>query len=343
MTSRSTASRLLPIAAGIGGLFAVRTLLRKRRARAFDLAGKVVLITGGSRGLGLVMARQLADEGARLAICARHDDQLARAEAELRGMGAEVLALHCDVTQRADATRLITEVTAHYGQIDVLINNAGVIQVGPLENASLDDFEEAMNTHFYGALYTTLALLPQMRARRSGCIVNISSVGGKVAVPHLLPYSASKFALGGFSKGLRTEVARDGISVTTVFPGLMQTGSPRHAVVKGQHEKEYAWFKTADSLPFISAGAEDAASQIIKGFREGRAEVIITFPAKLLALLSEVFPAVTTDALGLINRLLPDPVAGSDARKRGYESESNSSQSRLTAATDRAAVRNNEL
>jgi short-subunit dehydrogenase len=343
MTTRTTASRLLPIAASIGGLLAVRAFFRKRRADAFELAGKVVLITGGSRGLGLVMARQLAEQGAKLAICARHADQLQRAEDELRSRGAEVLALACDLTERTDAERLITEVTDHYGRIDVLINNAGIIQGGPLENMEVRDFEDAMNTNFYAALYTSLAVLPQMRERRAGRIVNISSIGGKVSVPHLLPYSASKFALRGFSQGLRAEVARDGIQVTTVFPGLLQTGSPRNTIVKGQHEKEYTWFKIADSLPFLSAAAEEAAAQIIQGLREGRSEVVITLPAKLMGILNELFPGFITRSFDLVNRLLPDPVPGSTERRFGYESETAASRSFLTRTTDRAAVRNNEL
>ncbi|MEJ7710408.1 MAG: SDR family oxidoreductase [Pyrinomonadaceae bacterium] len=137
---------------------------------------------------------------------------------------------------------MVQRVTETLGGIDVLINNAGLIQVGPLEVMTLEDYEEAMRTHFWAPLYTILAVLPQMRRRQEGRIVNISSIGGKIAVPHLVPYSASKFALVGLSTGLRTELAKDKIVVTTVSPGLIRTGSPRNATFKGKHREEYAWF-----------------------------------------------------------------------------------------------------
>lgn len=332
------ANRLLPLALGVGLVLVGRALFRK--ARRYDLRDKVVLITGGSRGLGLVLARQLAAEGAKIAICARSIDQLRRAEQELRSRGADVLAVPCDLTQREEVEALVERVQARYGRVDVLINNAAIIEVAPLENVVLADFEEAMNTNFYGPLYAILAVLPGMRRRREGRIVNVSSVGGKVGLPHLLPYTASKYALGGFSKGLRAEVAKDGIVVTTVFPNLTRTGSPRNVVVKGQHEKEYAWFKIADSLPFLSATAEDTAAQLITALKNGDAELVVTFSGKVFALLNEVFPELTTDVLGLINRFLPAP--GSNQQRLGYQSESARSRGGFARLSDEAAERNNE-
>jgi NAD(P)-dependent dehydrogenase (short-subunit alcohol dehydrogenase family) len=201
-------------AAGAGAVALGRALYR--RSKEYDFKGKCVLVTGGSRGLGLVLAREFADEGARVAICARDPRELERAQRDLAARGAEVFAFPCDVTDRAQVAELIEVVTRRFGRIDVLVNNAGVIQVGPLEVMTLEDFEQAMNVHFWGPLYTTLAVLPQMRARRDGRIVNVSSIGGKVAVPHLVPYSASKFALAGLSDGLRAELAKDNVMVTTV-------------------------------------------------------------------------------------------------------------------------------
>lgn len=342
MTNKSTGS-LIPLALGVGLVFAARAVIRKKRA--FDLDGKVVLITGGSRGLGLVLARQLAQQNAKIAICSRQDEQLDRAEAELRGAGADVLALTCDMTVQSDVERMIKRVQSHFGHIDVLINNAGIIQVGPLENLSLHDFEEAMNTNFYGPLYAVMAVLPQMRQRKQGRIVNIASVGGKVSLPHMLPYSASKFALGGLSKGLRSEVSRDGIVVTTVFPGLVRTGSPRNVPVKGNHEAEYAWFKTADSLPLLSATAETTADQIIGALKKGTAELVTTLPGKLLSLMDEVFPELTADIFSLTNRLLPR--AATDAaglqRRYGHEVETGASRNVFAKNSDEAAERNNEM
>jgi NAD(P)-dependent dehydrogenase (short-subunit alcohol dehydrogenase family) len=328
-------------AVGAGALLAARAVYR--RMSEYDLAGKTVLITGGSRGLGLVLARGFADEGASIAICARDPRELERARADLGARGARVLAFPCDVTDRAQVRELIEVVTRHFGRVDVLVNNAGIIQVGPLESMTLEDFEQAMATHFWGPLYATLAVLPQMRARREGRIVNVSSVGGKISVPHLVPYSASKFALAGLSDGMRAELAKDGVTVTSVFPGLMRTGSPRNATFKGQHRAEYAWFAISDSLPVSSIKAERAASQIIKACKRGQAELVITTQALAAVKFRALFPEATADILAVANRLLPGPGGIGRARARGRESESALAPSILTTLSEWAARHNNEV
>ncbi|HEV2706478.1 MAG TPA: SDR family NAD(P)-dependent oxidoreductase [Pyrinomonadaceae bacterium] len=332
---------LLWAAAGLGALFVARAAVR--RIGGYDFRGKTVLITGSSRGLGLVLARELAKEGARLAICARDRVELERARDDLAARGAEVFAFPCDVTDRAQVEELVEVVTSHFGAIDVLVNNAGVIQVGPVEVMTLADYEEAMRTHFWGPLYATLAVLPAMRARGEGRIVNISSIGGKIGIPHLVPYSASKFALTGLSEALRAELSKDGIVVTTVCPGLMRTGSPRNAIFKGQHRAEYAWFSISDALPVTSIQAERAARQIIAATRRGDAEVILTIQAVLAVKFRQLFPEVTADLLELVNRLLPAPGGIGRRRARGKDSQSELSPSLLTTLGDRAAVRNNEM
>lgn len=329
------------LAAGAAALLGARAL--SRRIRAFSFRGKVVLITGGSRGLGLVISRELADEGARLALCARDAEELERARGELTARGAEVLTVPCDVTDRAQVDSLVEAVRARYGQVDVLINNAGKIQVGPLEVQTLEDFEDAMRIHFWAPLYTTLAVLPGMRERREGRIVNISSIGGKISVPHLLPYCASKFALVGLSEGLRAELAKDGIVVTTVCPGLMRTGSPKAAQFKGQNEAEYAWFALADSLPGTSIGAETAARQILAACKHGEAEAVLSVPAQAMVLFHGMFPGLTADLLGAVNRVLPGPGGIGTESAAGRESESPFTRSLLTFLTARAAQANNEM
>src|SRR5215212_8995698 len=320
---------LVLAAAGAAGLAVARALYR--RSKEYDLKGKCVLITGGSRGLGLVLAREFAGEGARVAVCARDAQELERARGDLASRGAEVFAFPCDVTDRAQVKELVDVVTRHSGRIDVLVNNAGVIQVGPLEVMTLEDFEQAMNVHFWGPLYATLAVLPQMRARRDGRIVNVSSIGGRVSVPHLVPYSASKFALAGLSDGLRAELAKDGVVVTSVFPGLMRTGSPRNATFKGRHRAEYAWFAISDSLPVSSINAERAAAQIIDACRRGSAELVITTQAQLAVKFRALFPEAAAELLGVVARLLPGPGGIGRARAKGRESESAFAPSVLTA------------
>lgn len=330
---------------GAGALLAEKALKRKRRE--FDLHGKVALVTGGSRGLGLVLARELAAQGAKVAITARDAEELERARADLESRGADVFAVACNVTDKAQVDDCVRQVRERFGRIDALINNAGIIQVAPLELMTLEDFERAMNTHFWGALYMTLAVLPEMRRRKSGRIVNIASIGGKIAVPHLAPYSASKFALVGLSDALRSELMKDNVFVTTVCPGLMRTGSPRNADFKGQHKAEFAWFVIGDSLPATSINAERAASQIISAMRAGKAELIITFQAELAAKFRALFPEITSDLLALVNQfILPDAQGGDEnigrASAKGKDSESWRAPALVTALTDAAAQRNNE-
>lgn len=333
-------NKLLLGALGAGALLAARTLLRQ--VNAYSFRGRVVLITGGSRGLGLLIARELAREGARLAICARDEDELEAARQEL-SQYAEVIGIPCDITDRRQVEAFVQAARNHFGRVDVLINNAGMIIVGPMDVMTVEDYEQAMRVHFWGPLYAVLAVLPEMRLRRSGRIVNISSIGGKLSVPHLLPYSASKFALVGLSEGLRAELRKDGITVTTVCPGLMRTGSPRNANFKGQHEAEYAWFKISDSLPLTSINARRAARQIIDAARHGEAEAVLTVQAKAAALFHGIFPGLTADILGLVNQLLPEAGGIGTRRAKGRMSESELSRSWLTALTDRAAEENNQI
>jgi NAD(P)-dependent dehydrogenase (short-subunit alcohol dehydrogenase family) len=340
MTSKNTTNALGLVAAA-GGAWMVKSLLS--RSFAYNFKDKVAVITGGSRGLGLVLAREFAREGARLAICARDEDELERARVDLESRGAEVMTHRCDVTSRTDVTELVAAVEGRFGGIDVLVNNAGVIQMGPIEVMTHVDFEKAMNAHFWGPLNTMLAVLPGMRQKKSGRIVNISSIGGKLSVPHLVPYCASKFALTGLSKGMRTELLKDGIAVTTICPGLMRTGSPRNAGFKGKHRYEYAWFSISDASPLVSVSAENAARQIVSACRSGRAELVISVPAKIAVMFDSLFPETTSDLFALANRLLPEPGGIGEREAKGKQSNSAVSPSWLTTLNERAAVRNNEV
>jgi NAD(P)-dependent dehydrogenase (short-subunit alcohol dehydrogenase family) len=332
---------LLTAGAVLGVAIAIRAASRSRRT--IDLKGKVALVTGGSRGLGLVLARELAREGARVAICARDEAELARARADLERSGAEVVAIPCDVTERDAVDAMLEQVRVRLGPIDILINNAGTIQVGPVETMTPEDYEHALRVHFRGPLFTTLGVLPDMRRRRAGRIVNIASVGGKIAVPHLLPYSASKFALVGFSEGLRGALARDNVWVTTVCPGLMRTGSPRNAWFKGQHREEFAWFSISDSLPLVTIAATTAARRILDACRHGDAELLMPLSTAVAVKLNALFPGVGAEVMSLAERLLPGPGGIGSEMRRGAESESRWAPSVLTRLGDRAAERNNEV
>ena len=333
------------LAAGLGAAWAAGRLARTRHAISFD--GRVVVLTGGSRGLGLVMARMLVDEGAKLVLLARDLSELERAREDLETSGrGEVMTIRCDVRRRADVRAAIDTVLDQWRSVDVLINNAGVIQVGPLEHMTEEDFENAMATHFWGPLHLILEIAPVMRHRRFGRIVNISSIGGKIAVPHLAPYCASKFALTGLSDAVRAELDPYGIRVTTVAPGLMRTGSPLNAQFKGKHEAEYAWFKISSSIPGLTVAAERAARQILDACRYGDPALTITPHARIAAAANVVAPAAVARAMMLVTRALPAP-GGPEGNvlKKGLESEAKSrwTPSVVTALTDNAAIANNEL
>jgi short-subunit dehydrogenase len=321
---------------------AVLSTLVKRRRR-YSLAGKNVVIAGGSRGLGLVLAREALQRGASVAILARDKIELSRAHEQLSQLGNRVIAVPCDITNRSQVARAMDDIAEKLGPVDVLINNAGLIQVGPMDAMSTEDYRESLDVHFWGPLYSCLAVLPEMRERREGRIVNISSIGGKVSVPHLLPYAVGKFALAGFSQGLRAELLKDRVYVTSVYPGLMRTGSPRNADFKGKHRAEHAWFTVSDSLPGLTVSAEQAAREILDACESGRAELIISAPAKAAVKFNQVFPELSSEALGLAARLLPGPGKHGQKKFKGKDSSSRVTNSWVTLLTRRAALNNNEV
>ncbi|HEY2498077.1 MAG TPA: SDR family NAD(P)-dependent oxidoreductase [Candidatus Angelobacter sp.] len=330
-------------AAGVGSIYAARFAMKKyRNHRLRELRGQTVLITGGSRGLGLALAEEFAQAGAKIAICARDEQELARAQQQLEDLGAVVCAMPCDVSKPEEVENLINDVSRNMGKIDVLVNNAGVIAVGPILSQELKDFQEAMDVMFWGTVHPTLAVLPQMLTRGRGKIVNVTSIGGKVSVPHLIPYGCAKFATVGFSEGLHSELKRFGIHVLTVVPGLMRTGSHLNAQFKGKHESEFGWFAVSGTNPLASISARRAAEKIVNAACSNRTELVISWQAKLLAELHGIAPGLIQNVLAQVNRLLPD-AAGTTEKKAGHESHSVVTRSPLTALGKRAARRYNQV
>src|SRR6266513_371785 len=323
-------------------LLVVWVIVRLIRMARYPLREKVVLITGGSRGLGLVIARQICARGSNVALIARDPDELARAKADLATRGGNVLTIQCDLLDAEQIHAAVREVIDRLGKIDILINNAGIIEVGPMEHLTAEDFERAMRLHFWAPFELIYQVVPEMRIWGGGRIVNVSSIGGKVAVPHMASYSASKFALTGFSDAVRSELARDNIHVTTVAPGTMRTGSHVNAKFKGRHADEFAWFAASAGAPLISMSADRAARKILAACRRGQPSLTLTFAARAAILGNALCPNLTGYLRTFVNRLLPE--AGDE---EGNKSRAGSEVRRLipdwlTRTADKATARNNE-
>jgi NAD(P)-dependent dehydrogenase (short-subunit alcohol dehydrogenase family) len=304
--------------------------------------GRVALVTGGTRGLGIAITRALLARGAKVAVCARDPDEVAAAFLAL-GSSDRVLARVCDVTDAADVAKFVAEIEAGFGPVGIAINNAGTIVVGPYADMTVEDIRRVVDVNFFGAVNVMAAVIPGMRSRKRGSIVNVASVGGVIPVPHLAAYCAGKFALNGFSLTVGAEARRDGVSISVVNPGLMRTGSPGNATFKGQSKAEYGWFALSDSLPMVTISAERAARDILKACRRRRPFTVLSLPARLGVLAQAFAPNAVALLMRLVNGVLPKSSEDRKHSARGHESESSLVPSALTGLTQEAELRNNEL
>lgn len=299
---------------GLGAAAIAAVAARRRRATRYSFRGRIVLLTGGTRGLGLALARRLVAEDARVWLVARSEDELQSAATELEQHGGRVRTIRADIRSAEAAARIVEQVVEEVGRIDVLVNNAGVITVAPFEHTHVEDIEESMAVHFWGPLHLIRAALPFLTCDGTGRIVNIASIGGRVAVPHLSAYAAGKFALVGLSETLRAELKRDGVLVTTVTPGLMRTGSYVNARVRGQHEEEARWFSLSSATALSAQSAARAARQILSAVRTGRATCTPGVRARLAHVASAVAPELTAAAATFAAaHVLPPPTSAAEA------------------------------
>ena len=290
-----------------------------RSARAIRLEGKTALVTGASRGLGRAVALELGRRGCRVAICARSSADLEKVRAELVALGATVHAEVCDLRNMEQVQALVANVSAHLGPIDVLVANAATIAVGPVESMTVSDFDDAMTSIFKTSLHAALAVLPSMRTRKRGTLAFITSVGGKISVPHLVPYSTAKFAEIGLAEGIRAESAQSGINVLTVVPGLMRTGAHVHATFKGNAEQEYGWFGAGATAPApMTIDPARAARRIARAIARGDHEIILTPVAQLGVAAQRLSPDLVRLVLRVASRLLPKApsIPARDLRRR---------------------------
>src|SRR5688572_15440582 len=300
-------SRLLATVALGAGAFGLAVAARYRARYNFE--NKVAVITGGSRGLGLVLARELASRGASLGLMARDAIELARAR---RTIDSESLVqlLPADVTDPAQVEQAFSTMIRRFGRIDAVINNAGQILSAPFDDTSTEDFQAMLDVHFWGTLNVSRAALPHLVRHGEGRIINICSIGARVPVPHLSAYCASKYAQAGLSAVMAEELRVKGIRVTTVLPGLMRTGSHLQAWFKGDEPTEFALFSLVGGAPGTSMSAERAARLILSAAARGQADAVIPFTYRQLAKLSACAPNAAIAALSAVNDMIPDGRTG---------------------------------
>ncbi|MFF2655283.1 SDR family NAD(P)-dependent oxidoreductase [Streptomyces sp. NPDC058045] len=281
------------------------------------MTGLTSVVTGGSRGLGLLLADALAARGGQVTIAARDRSELDRGARLLRDRGRHrVRTAVCDVRDRAAVRELLRSTAEACGGIDVVIANAGVIQVAPAQDLAPGQFEEAMNTMFGGALHTSYEALPHLRrSPHGGRLALIGSVGGLVTPPHLLPYACAKSAVAALGEGLNAELAAEGVSVTTVHPGLMRTGSHLQAEFGGDRRKEFGWFSALAGTPGLSMNAERAAERIVSAVGHRRTRLVLTPLAKAAGAAHGIAPSATIRLTSLTARLLPAPAGHTELGK----------------------------
>ena len=222
------------------------------------LKGKVAVVTGASSGFGEETALVLGEHGADIVAAARRMDRLADLEKRIQAKGVQVLTVKCDVQQEADCKNLIDQAMKRFGRIDILINNAGVMLLGPIDGADTEDWRRMINTNVLGLMYCTHAAVPHMRKQKSGHIVNISSVAGRTARAGSGVYNASKWAVGAFSEALRQEVHMDGIRTTIIEPGAAATELRDHITNKEVRDATNKWAESMRQLE-----SEDIAAAIL--------------------------------------------------------------------------------
>lgn len=280
------------------------------RAAWRDFSGRNVLITGGSRGLGLALGRELAREGARVALLARSEDTLRAARAQIfQSCGVEVEIVICDLRQAAQIDPAIATLLSAWGRLDVLINNAGIIQPGPAEHKQLAEYEDAMAVHFWAPLHAMRAVIPAMKRQGGGRIVNVSSVEGSVSLPLIAPYCASKFALTGLSNALRAELAQDGIFITTVAPGLMHASSPGDDTHTNTAVTQTSRARIARALTtaLASTSYDRAARHILRACARGERWLTLDTVTRLLVIADAVAPRAVGGLMQLAYRLMSSP------------------------------------
>jgi short-subunit dehydrogenase len=252
-----------------------------------------VLITGASQGIGKATAQLFAQRGYNLVLAARQADRLQAVAQQLKELNVSVLALPTDVQDFSQVEALIDTALKQYGSVDVLVNNAGIYSSGPVEQFSLADWQRVINTNLWGYIHTVQALLPHLLAQGRGTIVNVGSIGGKVPIPYLTPYTTSKFAVSGFTQALHAELAAKGIQVCGIYPNLIRSSFLERAIFEGQTPEDAAarrqQVEQIVQIPLVET-PEDVAKAIWNAVEHQKAEVLVG-SANLAAAAHSLFPS----------------------------------------------------
>jgi short-subunit dehydrogenase len=250
--------------------------------------GKVVIITGASEGIGAACAAEFARAGAKLSLAARNEEGLRRAA------GADGLITAGDLTDEAVRRSVVERTLERFGNIDVLINNAGVGLYLPSWSAPMEEARRLMELNFFAALGMTQLVVPHMRERRSGLIVNVGSIGGKMTLPWMTLYSASKYALGSLTEGLRMELRRDNVKTMLVCPGYVKTGFQKN-VTAGQAPEKVLRARRA------AIGAAECALAIRRGVEREARTIVTPAVGWFLVLASRLFPSIVEARMAEMN------------------------------------------
>jgi short-subunit dehydrogenase len=271
-----------------------------------SIAGARMLITGASQGIGRALAEASAQAGARVLAAARKEDLLQELAQKVRANGGVLETVHADVTSPADRQKMLAAAQHHFGGLDILVNNAGIGATGHFADGNPEHLRQIFEVNFFGLTETTRLFLPLLKRGQSPAIVNISSIAAKRGIPARADYSASKFAVQGFSEALRAELAKDGIDVLVVCPGLTQTNFSKNmlqqkALVQLDHRRGMT--------------SEQVAQATLRAIARGKNEVCLTMPGKLIALVSRFMPWLADIIVKRkIRSLFKDEIA---ARHRG--------------------------
>lgn len=237
-----------------------------------------VLITGASQGIGKATALLFAQNGYDIVLTARREELLAQAAQEVQNLGRTALAVPCDVRDAQQVNMLVDKALAQYGNIDVLVNNAGLYISGSVEHFSLEDWHQTIDLNLWGYIHTIHALSPHMIARGSGTIVNLSSIAGKVPIPYLVPYCTSKFAVNGLTEAMHSELKPKGIHVCGIYPNLIKSSLMERAIFRGIDQEDAKsrreQLEQVLSVPVVEK-PEDVAKAIWDAVKNKKAEVLV--------------------------------------------------------------------